>query len=125
MQPEIHIWTIQIGQWRLAKTQNIFLLDTTAKTGHRAFAPLMTNVMKYKRKELSEEQYTALYLSKMEQSQEDNPRAWASLKHHPRIAFACYCKAGDFCHRHLFTELAAEYLEKSGCSVVRAGELTA
>ena len=125
MSSEIHIWTIQIAQWRTAKARNIFFLDITAKTGHKAFAPHFRDVMAYKNHILSEEEYTKLYLDRMYTSQDTNWKAWGSLKNHPQIAFGCYCKAGAFCHRHLFTDLATSYLEAAGFEVVQEGELTA
>ncbi len=125
MSSEIHIWTIQIAKWRVAKAQEIFFLDITAKSGHKAFAPHFRDVLAFKQGLVSEEDYTKLYLDRMYASQDTNWKAWRSLKNHPRIAFGCYCRAGTFCHRHLFTDLATTYLEQSGYEVVQEGELTA
>jgi hypothetical protein len=119
----IELWTIQMGQWRLAKAAGIHLLDSTAKSGVEAFAPLMHNVMAYKSGQLSEEQYTALYLEKMAQSKIINSRTWAFLDHYPKLAIACYCPAGVFCHRHLFKKLAIEHLTNQNITVIDRGEL--
>lgn len=119
----IDIWTIQLGQWRLAKEKDIFLLDTTAKSGVKAFAPDFDKVMAYKAGKLSEEEYTKFYLAKMELSKQRYPNGWDSLTKRPRIALACYCRAKVFCHRHLFAQLAKDYLESRNIEVVLRGEL--
>lgn len=117
------LWTIQLSNWRLAKQQDVFLLNTTAKSGLQPFAPEYSNVMAYKRGELTEQEYTVRYWEKMQLSQQQYPKHWARLKHYPRVAVACYCRAGAFCHRHLFVELAKTYLEQAGHTVILKGEL--
>lgn len=119
----IEIFTVQMGQWRLAKEQGIKFLDITAKSGVACFAPHFTNVMKYKRGEMGEVEYTELYLKKMEVSRVAYPRHWDTLAVYPRLAVACYCKPGVFCHRHLFVKLAETHLIGKGFEVNQMGEL--
>lgn len=92
-------------------------------SGVKAFAPDFAAVMAYKRGEMSEEEYTARYLEKMGHSRVENKRAWDYLETYPRLAAACYCKAGVFCHRHLFVQLAKTHLESYGLEVELMGEL--
>lgn len=112
-----------MGQWRLAKERGIFLLDITAKSGVKAFAPDYATVMQYKREEVSEDAYTKLYLERMADSRQRYPIRWSCLEHREELALACYCKAGVFCHRHLFKTLMQQYLEEKGHSVLQMGEL--
>jgi len=124
MMRRTELWTIQMAQWRLAKDLDVKFLDITAKSGLLPFAPEFSNVMAYKRGELTEKHYTDLYLAKMATSLVEFPRYWKRLEFYPRIAFACYCKAGVFCHRHLFLKLVKELLEAAGHEVIVRGELT-
>lgn len=117
------LWTVQMSQWRVAKERGIAFLDITAKSGVAAFAPDFGDVMRYKRGELSEEEYTKIYLERMTRSKIVCPRFWQSLDRRPEIAFACYCKKGVFCHRHLFIKLVQENLEQQGYVVILEGEL--
>lgn len=112
-----------MAQWRLAQSKDIFFLDITAKSGLLCFAPEMQNVMRYKRGELDEVEYTELYLAKMQESKRRYPVRWRCLAEHPRIAFACYCKPFAYCHRVLFTQLVKDHLESQGLDVVLEGEL--
>lgn len=120
----IEIWTIQIGQWRVAKEREIAFIDTTAKSGLYAFAPHFSDVMLYKAGKLSEEEYTDIYHRKMDESLIQTPKYWEWLKVKPRIALACYCRAGVFCHRHLMAKRAETYLTNEDCPVILMGELT-
>ena len=112
-----------MSQWREAKKRNVYFLDITAKSGLLAFAPEFANVMRYKRGELSEEEYTQLYLERMAVSKRKFPLRWSSLGARPEIALACYCKAGVFCHRHLFAKLMTDHLTEQGIEVIHHGEL--
>lgn len=121
--PKYQIYTIQLGSWRIAEAQQIKLLNTTAASGIKAFAPDFAHVMAYKRGEMDEATYTEHYLEKMERSRIENLRIWDYLETYPRLAVACYCKAGQFCHRHLFAPLAKAHLESYGLEVELMGEL--
>jgi ribA/ribD-fused uncharacterized protein len=118
------IWTVQMARSKKIGEQNIVLLDTTVKTGIKEFAPNWNEVMRYKDGYLSEEQYTVIYLAKMRDSLRDNPAIWKRwLTKEKRVAVTCFCKAGDFCHRHLFVPLMKTYLEENGHTVELMGEL--
>lgn len=119
------IWTIQLGKWRLAAARDIPLLNITAGSGVQAFAPDMELVMAYKRGLMDEADYTEAYRDRMAQSRLLFPTTWeAMLKDKPRLAVACYCRAGAFCHRHIFVKLLAAYLQEQGKEMSYEGELT-
>lgn len=120
----VKIWTIQMGSWRLAKQREIKFLDITAKSGIQEFAPEMSNVLKYKAGELTEQRYTELYREKMLASQSNRPGWWDRIGKLDEVVFACYCKPNTFCHRHLFVELVTEYLKRHDIAVELMGELT-
>lgn len=120
----IEIYTIQIGQHRLLKNTDIKFLDVTAKSGWKAFAPDFGDVMKYKRGEMDEQEYTRIYKRRMELSRMANVSLWNNLKKAKKMAIACYCKAGVFCHRHLLKEDFKTYLELAGFEVKLMGEYT-
>lgn len=119
-----HIWTIQMAQRRLATAKGIELLDTTAKSGIKEFAPSFNEVMNYKNGRLSEQQYTLIYNTKMRESKASSPKVWKQLEEHHNVAVACYCPADCFCHRHIFVkEHMVPYLESKGHTVILEGEI--
>jgi hypothetical protein len=119
------VWTTQIAQHRFVKSNGVFLLDTTAKSGLLALAPDFRAVMAYKRGDLSEAEYTALYEAKMEKSRKVYDYVWKSLLAPPnrRIAIACYCPKGVFCHRHLFLKMLQTYYKEHNRELIYMGEL--
>jgi hypothetical protein len=119
------VWTTQIGQHRFVKEKGIHLLDVTAKSGLLAFAPAFADVMAYKRGELSQSDYTALYEVKMERSRKVFDYVWKTLLAPPngRVAIACYCPKGEFCHRHLFLKMMQDYYHQHGRELIYMGEL--
>ncbi len=120
----VYIWTIQMGKWRAARDAGIDLLDITAKSGVSAFAPEMQNVLAYKRGEISDEDYTVLYVNRMQRTKEEQPAQWERLKEMKRVALACYCRKDHFCHRHIFANLMQDYLAENGIPSQLQGELT-
>lgn len=119
-----YLYTIQLAQWRIAKESNVEILDITAASGVRAFSPKMSDVMRYKDGELTQTEYTAIYNERMTRSRAEAGHIWEMLKEHTRVAFACYCRKGEYCHRHMFIRRAKAYLEDEGHTVVMVGELT-
>lgn len=124
MPKEIHVWTMQMAQWRLAREMDVHVLDITVMSGIKAFAPEWWALRGYQRKEISEEEYTRLYHARMHDSKIKAPRSWESLFKRPRVALACYCKAGVFCHRLLFKDLMQEHLKQHHVKMIDEGELT-
>jgi hypothetical protein len=119
----MEVWTIQLGQWRLAKAQGIFVLDTTAMSGIAAFAPDFHLVKLYKAGKITEEVYTAFYEEKMQESQLLYPKYWDHIQTKGKVALACYCAAGKFCHRHLLLPIVTAYYKKKDITVKYMGEI--
>lgn len=124
MNKTIRVYTTQISQWRLVKKLGISFIDITVKTGCKAFAPRWEDLMQYKNGTMGREEYTDIYLQRMQKSLELFPHEWDKLKDHDSIALACYCGAGDFCHRHIFQLLVRDYLTKQGVNVIMKDEIT-
>lgn len=117
------IYTVQMAKHRKVAEKGIHLLDTTAKSGIKAFAPAWNDVMAYKENKMTEEMYSDIYLRRLRDSRKDNPAEWKKLQGYQKVAVACYCSAGQFCHRHLFIHDMKNYLEGLGHQVELKGEL--
>lgn len=117
------IWTIQIGRWRYARDMNIPLVDITVKSGIQAFAPTWENLSAYRAGTMDKREYAQRYYEKVLEGFKTDQREWAALEVRRNMAFACYCKSGDFCHRHLFAPLYIAYLQSLGRRVQFMGEM--
>jgi ribA/ribD-fused uncharacterized protein len=117
------IYTVQMSRSRNLKDKGIHVLDTTVKSGIKAFAPTWDMVMAHKEKRLSDDQYTDQYLRRMRDSRRDNPSVWKQLQDHTKFAALCYCTPGQFCHRHLAVHEFKDYLESLGHTVELKGEI--
>lgn len=120
---KIQIWTIQLSQWREAEKQGIKLIDSTVKSGHKGLAPTWDMLTRYRAKVIDEVEYTRLYLLRMQGSQQQLPKLWSSFIKYDRMAIACYCTPGKFCHRHLLLNVVKEFLEVQGVEVELMGEM--
>ena len=112
-----------MSNWRIAKQRGISILDITAKTGSKLFSPDFNVVMQYKKGFVSEEEFSKIYLQRMKFSLEHNPLEWETLFNYEKVALACYCASGKFCHRLLFAEIMKEYLEDNNVEITLHGEL--
>jgi len=119
----LELYTISLSQWRRAKELNIPLLDITYKSGIQALAPSGKALGEYKKGLVTDEEYTKLYIQKMRNSFLDSPEVWESLFLNKKLALACYCKAGVFCHRHILTELLVKYAKYKKYELILKGEL--
>lgn len=115
--------TIQIAKWRLLDNDHL-LLDTTVKSGDKIFAPTWSIVRDVKDGTITPEQYTKVYRELMLSSWRDNKEHWLSIINEPKIVtLACYCKAGDFCHRHLLKEYFSKICSKYNYDFEYLGEV--
>lgn len=119
----MQIWTLQLSAWRLAQQARIEIVNITAKSGEKCFAPQFQFVMEYKQGLMSEREYTDRYLARMRESFRYNPSKWEELKGKGKVAYACYCQRDKFCHRHLFVSLLTKYLDAQGVAYELMGEL--
>lgn len=118
------LYTIAIPQWRKAKERGIELFDITVKSGYKPFAPYDDVLWAYKRGEVSDEEYTQLYLEKLRKRFIEAPEDFQQfLEKSGPVAVACYCRAGKFCHRHLFVGFIQEVADDNGYTVRYAGEI--
>jgi len=101
-------YTIQIGKYRVAKSLNIVMVDTTVKSGTALFSPSWDMVLGHKDGTLSDERYTEMYLTRMRNSIRTRPKEWAAFLERYRgadFALGCYCPYPGFCHRHLLKDV--------------------
>lgn len=127
MSKTVKLYTVQLAQWRKVQELGVGLINITAKSGDLIFAPEFAKVMQYRKGELTEAEYTEAYLGKMRQSLKSHASHWYRLEGialETPIAFACYCKAGAFCHRHLFKDYFTKFLQSRGVAVKDMGEIT-
>lgn len=119
-QRTVRITTGQIGKVR---SSDMIVIDITVKSGRREFAPTWEMVMSYKDNHLSEQGYTRKYEQMMlgtpgnPGSWERNFGAWRDLLVSAAdkgkvICLVCYCRRGDFCHRHLLKEYLRKFAER-------------
>jgi len=114
-----------MSNWRLAKDKGISMLDITVKSGLQAFAPTWENLRLYKAGQMSQQEYTRRYYDKVLSLNAGMNESWRVLSQNKEFALACYCRAGEYCHRHLFAVLAVTYLQNQGHQVQFMGELLA
>lgn len=117
-----------MAQWRKAKELGIELIDTTVKSGNSIFAPTWEMVMDIKNatpegRVAAEELYTRRYRIAMQNCWKQHSGQWLQLLAKERIAIACYCKPGVFCHRHLLIEYLQKVAERKGIPFTYKGEL--
>jgi hypothetical protein len=120
----LELYTIAIPQWRKAIKLEIPLIDITVKSGDKNFAPHPDHLWKYKRGEIGEEEYTELYLNKLDALFHYDPSIFEKFIDRDYVgAVACYCTAGTFCHRHLFIDYIMSIAEDNGLDVQYRGEI--
>ena len=120
----MELWTISISQWRKAKARGIELIDITVKSGDKLFAPESSVLWAYKAGEVSEDEYTRLYLNKLRDASRASPEAFKMfLSQDGPVAVGCYCRAGIFCHRHLFVQFMEHVARGNGYSLSYRGEI--
>lgn len=117
------IWTCQMARWRLARDRGIPLVDTTTKSGIKAFAPGWDIVLPVKAGTLSEAEYTRIYIERLEFSEIVYSEDWEALLGQPEVVLACYCAAGKFCHRHLLATYLQTLLVSKGKPCELMGEM--
>lgn len=105
----MELYTLQLGRHRVASSQNIPLLNITAKSGDDRFAPSWDMVMALKENRINQMQFSDMYYEKMRQSYNADPNGWIQfLTSHDKLAIACMCAKDAFCHRHLLVGIFAK-----------------
>lgn len=119
----LKLYTIQLAKWRKAQAMGMPLVDTTVKSGLSAFAPTWDMLRDLKEGIITQEQYTELYLKKMQMSQTTVPVLWDRLVNMGTVSIACYCRAGKFCHRHVLKDILDRYCAQHGIHFEYMGEI--
>lgn len=89
-------------------------LDITVKA-KLPFSPTWKLVNKYKKKNISEDEYKKEYHKMMKDSIQCFPEFWGDiLLNNRKLTICCYCKPKDFCHRFLLKD----YLVKIGAKYI-------
>lgn len=117
------LYTAQMNQWRRLKKEGRAYIDTTVKTGIKAFAPQWDMVMGVKQGTLTPEQYTERYEELMEFSEVAYEEEWEDLLSREEVILLCYCKPGDFCHRHLLAARVHRIQQRRGIDCQLCGEI--
>lgn len=122
----MRIETSVIHRWRKYKESDTHLfVDITRKSGDHVFAPSSALLNAFKYKGLDKEDYRMQYLIEMRRSYRENRERWEELLNSDKIVvLACYCPAGQFCHRLLLTEIFKTILLSQGQTFDYLGEIT-
>lgn len=91
------------------------------------FAPPRSLVSAYQRQRTpsAEQAYTSAYLDLLRWRYAAYKQDYVNLLDAGRLVFVCFCKAGEFCHRHLAVEVLAKIARAHGVEVILEGELPA
>lgn len=116
------IYTIQMSKWRKAEKLGVPFKDITVKSGDKLFAPTWDFLMEYKQ-DLDEEKYISKYIPLIRESYKNNKDKWVELCNMGSVAVACYCKAGEFCHRHLLVDILEKVCQANNIEFERMGEI--
>ena len=120
----MEVYTYQIGKVPNMGNSSIVQYDVTVMSGDKTFAPTWHLLSAYKAGTITAEQYTTTFINIMRERYLDAPHEFATLAEHECIAFGCYCKPKDFCHRHLLVDIFSDYCHNKGIDFHYSGELT-
>lgn len=104
----MELFTIQVAKWRLLKDSGIEFMDTTVKSNpYGLFSPTWEIVLGVKSGQISEEEYSKAYKRLILERWKDRDLRleFFEFLDKPRVAIACFCPPGKFCHRVLLVEL--------------------
>lgn len=121
------VFTIQMAKWRIARNRDITVMDTTVKSGFSIYRPTWDMVMGYKSGLISEDEYRALYIARMNESwknPKERPMWLATIESTESMAIGCMCKPNTFCHRHILREIFEKLCAARGIPFYYYGELT-
>ena len=123
----MELYTIAMYNWRKARDLGIDILDTTAKGGISNLAPTWGIVKAYKQSDMgtqAEITYTTAYYEQMRESYKEHKDEWMEIFSKEKIAVACYCPPGKFCHRKLLIDMLTAIAKSLGVEVTFKGEIT-
>jgi uncharacterized protein YeaO (DUF488 family) len=120
----LEVFTIQISRHRLLRRTDIEFFDCTVKSGDKIFAPTTELLWAYKCGHLTAAEYTDRYYRLCRQRFRKDPQPWLALLGKGRVALACYCRDGAFCHRHLLVDILEKLCRSEGIRFYYGGEVT-
>lgn len=116
---EQHTITIHTAQMSITDPDMLDITVKSAKTPEgKALAPTWDMVLN-----LTPDRYTPVYHKLMRDRFQANPRPFLNLLRRDRVVLKCYCRAGEFCHRHLAVDVLKAIAEQQGIRVVDGGEV--
>lgn len=118
----MRVYTCQMAKHRKVTEKGIKLKDITVKSGDKRFSPTWDILMKSK-KGGTEKEYTKEFIPLMRKSYRDNKQAWLDLCKEDEVCLMCYCKTGDFCHRHIIVDLLEKICKNQCIEFTRGGEI--
>ncbi|MGL5397327.1 MAG: DUF488 family protein, N3 subclade [Shewanella sp.] len=131
--PELIVSTCQMAKWRSVKKlrPESNLVDTTVRSGDRNLAPTWNMVYLVKSQYATPEEFAAAYADYTRtyrklihaRYREDRERFLKYL-YGKEVTFMCYCKAGEFCHRHLLVKFIKVLARIHKVEITDLGELS-
>lgn len=120
----MEIWTIQVAKYRLLQGTDIEFIDTTVKSGGNSpFKPTWDIVMGHKNGTVTDAEYTQTYRQILIQSYQSRRSEWDTFLVKGKVAVACYCQPGKFCHRHLLVKALESACRSHRIPFVYKGEI--
>lgn len=123
----------QMAKWRSVKKlrPETNLVDTTVRSGDRMLAPTWNMVHLVKSHYANPEElaaahadYTRTYRKLIHARFRQDPDHFLQFLYGKEVTFMCYCKAGDFCHRHLLVKFIKVLARIYKVEVTYLGELS-
>ena len=111
-----------MSKHRKVKEKGIPFKDITVKSGDKNFSPTWKILMSYKDTG-DEEEYLSKFIPLMRNSYLQNKQDWLNLCLMEEVCLACYCKVGDFCHRHIIVDMIEKICKQKGIPFERKGEI--
>lgn len=95
------LYTVQIPKRRHCLTYGAEFVDTTVKSGLKAFAPTWDMVLGHKNQSVSDAEYIRKFHKLMQESVTKEKETWLEIANKGTVALGCYCPVKCFCHRLL------------------------
>ena len=116
------IYTCSLRNIDLCRSNNITPFNITVKSGDQFYAPTWGILMEHKNDQ-NDEKYLMQFIPLMEKRFQENPEKVHELFKNQSLALLCYCKSGDFCHRHYIVQLLEEFANLNNLEFEYCGEL--
>jgi hypothetical protein len=106
----MEVFTVQMAAWKAANAHGALVIDITARVGG-IFSPSWSMDQGHRSGSISDAEYKQEYVQRLSQRVRENPVPWQEfMMYHAdsRIALACFCTPGLFCHRHLLAPMLGQ-----------------